>query len=169
VSGALPHCPFCPPAVEPAAFFADERFMALYNVAPVLPGHALIVPRRHVASLLELADDELAAFVLFARRITRFLHRAFTADGFDWTVQDGASAGQTVLHLHLHVIPRVSGDLPDPGDWYPALIASDTAQAAALGEIANGQIDSRARPRLTPAEHAQVTAYLRALIGDAGS
>jgi bis(5'-adenosyl)-triphosphatase len=157
VTGAPPHCPFCPPAVEPAAFFADDRFLAVYNVAPVLPGHALIVPRRHVASLLALSDDDLAAFALFARRITSFLHRAFTADGFDWTVQDGVPAGQTVPHLHLHVIPRIAGDLPDPGDWYPALIESDAAQ-----------IDSRARPRLTPAEHAQVTAYLRTLIEDSG-
>jgi bis(5'-adenosyl)-triphosphatase len=158
VSDALPLCPFCPPAVEPAAFFADGSFLALYNVAPVLPGHVLIVPRRHVRSLLELGDDELAAFVLFARRMTRFLHRVFTADGFDWTVQDGAPAGQTVMHLHLHVIPRIEGDLPDPGDWYPALIESDIAQVAA------GQIDGRERPRLTAAEHAQVTAYLRTLI-----
>ena len=146
-------CPFCGPAAAAAAFTEDDRSLALYNVAPVLPGHALVVPRRHVQSLFDLSDDEFAAFAIFARRVTRLLSRAFSADGFDWTVQDGASAGQTVPHLHLHIIPRHAGDLPDPGDWYPALIASETAQ-----------IDSRTRPRLTPAEHAQVTTYLRALL-----
>ena len=90
--------------------------------------------------------------MLFARRTTRVLARAFAADGFDWSIQDGVSAGQTVPHLHLHVIPRRAGDLPDPGDWYPALMASESAQ-----------LDDRARRRLTPAEHAQVTAHLRAL------
>jgi bis(5'-adenosyl)-triphosphatase len=102
--------------------------------------------------VLELSENDLGAFVLFARRITCVLARAFAADGFDWTIQDGLSAGQTVPHLHLHIIPRRAGDLPDPGDWYPALMASESAQ-----------IDDRTRPCLTPAEHRQVTAYLRTL------
>jgi bis(5'-adenosyl)-triphosphatase len=145
-------CPFCALQPEVTAFRFDDRFLALYNIAPVLPGHALVIPRRHVVSVLALSADELAGFFVFAREITRFLGRAFAADGFDWTVQDGPSAGQTVLHLHLHIIPRHIGDLPEPGDWYPALMASEAAQ-----------IDSRTRPRLTPAEHAQVTAHLRKL------
>ena len=90
--------------------------------------------------------------MLFARRVTRVLARAFAADGFDWSIQDGVSAGQTVPHLHLHVIPRHAGDLPNPGAWYPALMASESAQ-----------LDGRAHPRLAPAEHARVTAHLRAL------
>jgi bis(5'-adenosyl)-triphosphatase len=147
-----PECPFCLRGVRESAFCGDERFLALYNIAPILPGHSLVIPHAHVGSLLELSENDLGAFVLFARRITRVLARAFAADGFDWTIQNGPSAGQTVPHLHLHVIPRHAGDLPDPGDWYPALMASESAQ-----------IDDRTRPRLTPAEHAQVTAYLRAL------
>jgi bis(5'-adenosyl)-triphosphatase len=147
---ARPDCPFCATDLQNAAFYADERFLALYNIAPVLPGHSLVLPRAHLGSLLELSDADLAAFVLFARRITRLLARAFTADGFDWTIQDGRSAGQTVPHLHLHIIPRHLGDLPEPGDWYPALMASESAQ-----------IDSDVRPRLTPAEHTHVTAHLR--------
>jgi diadenosine tetraphosphate (Ap4A) HIT family hydrolase len=122
-----------------------------------LPGHSLVLPRAHVQSLLDLADSDLAALVVFARRVTRLLARAFAADGFDWTIQEGRSAGQSVPHLHLHVIPRHSGDLPDPGDWYPALIANEAAA-----------IDIAARPRLTPAEHARVTERLRDLVGDAG-
>ncbi len=110
-----------------------------------------MIPRRHVASLLALGEDELAAMMLFARRTTRLLARVFASDGFDWTIQDGAAAGQTVPHLHLHVIPRHAGDLPNPGDWYPKLMASEAAA-----------IDSRIRPRLSPAELAGITARLRA-------
>ena len=153
---ARPHCPFCARGIL-ESFCGDERFLALYNIAPILPGHSLVIPRAHVASLLELSEADLGAFVLFARHITRLLRRAFAADDFDWSIQDGISAGQTVPHLHLHIIPRHAGDLPNPGDWYPALMASESAQ-----------IDDRTRPRLTPAEHAHITAHLRALAEELG-
>ena len=120
----------------------------------MLPGHSLVLPRAHVESLLDLDDSDLTALVLFARQVTRLLARVVAADGFDWTIQDGRSAGQSVPHLHLHVIPRHWGDLPDPGDWYPALIANE------------GAIDSAVRARLTSAEHARVTERLRNLAGD---
>jgi bis(5'-adenosyl)-triphosphatase len=144
-------CPFCP-AKDVEAFCSDALFLALHNVSPILPGHSLILPRAHVESVLDLANGELGAFVLFARRVTRLLTCAFRADGFDWSIQDGVAAGQTVRHLHLHVIPRHAGDLPDPGDWYPALRASESAP-----------IDSPSRPRLSPADHARLTAHLRGL------
>ncbi len=143
-------CPFCDAGVVAAAFAADGGYLALYDISPVLPGHSLILPRRHVRGLLDLGDEEAAAMMGFARKVTRVLIRAFKADGFDWAIQDGTAAGQTVPHLHLHVIPRHDGDLPDPGDWYPALIKSEA-----------GPIDSRIRPRLSPNEHASITEKLR--------
>lgn len=143
-------CPFCDAGVVASTFAADAGYLALYDISPVLPGHSLILPRRHVGRLLDLGDEEAAAMMGFARKVTRVLIRAFKADGFDWAIQDGTAAGQTVPHLHLHVIPRHDGDLPDPGDWYPALIKSEA-----------GPIDSRLRPRLTPAEHASITEKLR--------
>ena len=149
---ARAECPFCSTTVQQSAFRADDGFLAIYNIAPILPGHSLVLPRAHVASVLTLDDADLAAFVLFARRITRLLARAFAADGFDWTIQDGRSAGQSVPHLHLHIIPRRTGDLPEPGDWYPVLVGGEREP-----------IDSDSRSRLTAAEHARVTERLRAL------
>jgi bis(5'-adenosyl)-triphosphatase len=143
-------CPFCSSALQHTAFRADELFLAVYNIAPVLPGHSLVLPRAHVASVLTLDEADLTALVVFARRTTRLLTHAFAADGFDWTIQDGRSAGQSVPHLHLHIIPRHMGDLPEPGDWYPALMANEGAT-----------IDSAVRPRLTPAEHERITRRLR--------
>lgn len=154
---ARAECPFCSATVQQSAFRADDGFLAIYNIAPILPGHSLVLPRAHVESVLTLDDADLAAFVLFARGVTRLLARAFAADGFDWTVQDGRSAGQSVPHLHLHVIPRHSGDLPRPGDWYPVLMGGERAA-----------LDSAVRPRLTPAEHTRVTDRLRKLAREEG-
>ena len=113
--------------LQQSAFRADERFLALYNIAPVLPGHSLVLPRAHVGSVLRAFRCRPRRVGAVRRRVTRLLTRAFAADGFDWTIQDGRSAGQSVPHLHLHIIPRRMGDLPEPGDWYPALMANEGA------------------------------------------
>ena len=119
------NCPFCEPNRRRAVFLENEAFAALYNGAPILPGHSLVIPQRHVTSVMELSDEALAGLFLFARRVARLLADVYHCDSFDWTVQDGESAGQTVAHLHVHIIPRQTGDLPHPGDWYPKLIDSD--------------------------------------------
>lgn len=149
-------CPFCEPAIFTHVFAEDAGFLAVYNIAPILPGHSLVVPRRHAQSLLELSDDELAFLAAFAQRMTRLLMRVFAADGFDWTVQDGSSAGQTVPHLHLHIIPRRTGDLADPGDWYQALL-----DARPYAMFQSGLIDDRHRQHLTPAEMRAIVARLK--------
>jgi diadenosine tetraphosphate (Ap4A) HIT family hydrolase len=94
-------------------------------------------------------------FFTFARRITNFLSSHFKADGFDWAIQDGMSAGQTVGHVHLHVLPRWFGDLPSPGDWYRRLKLPIVTSSA-------GIIDSDVRPHLSGAELNTVVTSLRA-------
>jgi bis(5'-adenosyl)-triphosphatase len=131
-------CPFCPPAVAAASFAASGLSRAFCNLRPILPGHSLIVPKRHVARLDALTEDEVADLFRFARRVTRLLRRELGGSGADWTLQDGAAARQTVDHLHLHVIPRAERDLPSPGDWWQRLEASRRAPP-----------DSAARPALT--------------------
>jgi bis(5'-adenosyl)-triphosphatase len=144
-------CPFDDPQTQ--EFAGDGRYAALYNISPVLPGHSLIIPRRHVASLNSLDDDELTGFFRFARRVTSFLVARFDSDGFDWMLQDGEAAGQTVPHVHLHVLPRWKGDLPRPGDWYRQLDAS--------GGVDTRDLDSSERPRLAPEDLARTVAALR--------
>jgi bis(5'-adenosyl)-triphosphatase len=144
-------CPFCPPSVAAARFAESELSLALCNLRPILPGHSLVVPKRHVARLDELAEDEVADLFRFARRVTALLKRQFGGTGADWTVQDGAAAGQTVDHLHLHVIPRFAGDLPSPGDWWPRLEASRREPP-----------DSAARPALSDDELRALAGRLRA-------
>jgi bis(5'-adenosyl)-triphosphatase len=144
-------CPFCRDEVQAAHFAASDHFLALYNLAPILPGHSLVVPRRHILSLMELGDPELCELTLFSRDIVKVLQKAFGSRSFDWTIQEGVEAGQTIPHLHLHLIPRTQGDLSQPGDWYPLMQQSEA-------EI----IDSAARPRLSEHDMMSIVLKLRA-------
>ncbi|MBL7978553.1 MAG: HIT domain-containing protein [Bacteroidetes Order II. Incertae sedis bacterium] len=141
-------CPFCSPIVENVVFAEDATCRAIYNLSPILPGHTLVIPKRHVVRIAELSADEWVGFWDFARQMATFIMTCFHADGCDWTIQDGRSAGQTVEHLHLHLIPRYTGDLPKAGDWYPRLVAQQSG-------------DSSQRPRLRPDEMAQIIQHLR--------
>ena len=81
---------------------------------PVTVGHALVVPRRHVGSFFELTEDEQADLLRTAGRVREILRAGGGIDGFNLGLNDGAAAGQTVMHVHLHVIPRRQGDQEDP-------------------------------------------------------
>lgn len=143
-------CPFDGDAVDNIAFARLGTSVALYNISPILPGHSLIVPRRHVDSVLKLRDQEMWSLFDLARRVTPILLATFRATGFDWTLQDGDEAGRTVPHVHLHVIPRIEGDLDSPGDWYPELELQRQRQ---YRDQRGG--DSLNRPRSHP-EHTEV-------------
>ena len=88
--------------------------VALLDGFPVSPGHTLVVPRRHEGSLFDLPaaeQEDIWALVGIVRDRLRSEHEV---DGFNVGLNDGQAAGQTVLHAHVHVIPRFEGDLPDP-------------------------------------------------------
>ncbi|MCB9811010.1 MAG: HIT family protein [Candidatus Nomurabacteria bacterium] len=135
--------------VTNSVFAESNGYLAMYNIAPIVLGHVLIVPEKLVASLNDLSEDELASFFSFSRKVTKFVVREFKATGFDWTIQDGVSAGQTVSHLHLHIIPRVEGDFESPGDWYPAFKKS-----------VEENIDSEKRERFSEEEMKKVVSSL---------
>jgi bis(5'-adenosyl)-triphosphatase len=119
-------CPFCDPAIHSAMYDEIADFLAIYNIAPILPGHSLVIPRKHISGLLELSPGEISAFFNFATRIVRILSKAFHTDAFDWSIQEKPEAGQTIDHLHLHIVPRMKNDFPSPGDWYPFIQHNDS-------------------------------------------
>lgn len=92
----------------------SEFAVAFLDAFPVAEGHTLIVPKRHVASLFELAEEELAAVWRAVARVREALASELRPDGFNIGLNDGTSAGQTVMHAHVHVIPRRKGDVVDP-------------------------------------------------------
>ena len=106
-------CIFCHPSPE-RIFYAGDLVLGLWDGYPVSDGHALLVPRRHVESWFDATDDEqmeLLQAIRIAREMIGSKHRP---DGFNIGVNVGAAAGQTVSHLHVHIIPRYQGDVDDP-------------------------------------------------------
>ena len=88
--------------------------LVIRDAFPVSPGHTLVIPCRHIGSFFELTDAERACMVELLAKAKAELDLSFQPDGFNIGINDGAAAGQTVPHLHLHLIPRYRGDAPDP-------------------------------------------------------
>lgn len=106
-------CPFC--AVENGVVtLTSETAFAIRDGFPVSPGHTLVVPRQHVATLFELPRHEQLALWDLVERVRERLVDEHQPDGFNIGLNDGLAAGQTVAHVHVHVIPRFKGDVPDP-------------------------------------------------------
>jgi diadenosine tetraphosphate (Ap4A) HIT family hydrolase len=106
-------CPFCAPDPE-RVLHEDEQVRVIRDCYPVSPDHVLIVPRRHIGSFFETTQAERLAILSgldLARRVVNARRRP---DGFNIGINDGTAAGQTVHHLHVHLIPRFLGDQPDP-------------------------------------------------------
>jgi bis(5'-adenosyl)-triphosphatase len=123
----LEACPLCAEANPAGRFSMRGRFQAIYNIAPIVPGHVLIAPLRHATSLHQLSDNERAEFFSYAYEITRHVNVKTDTDQFDWALQDGAAAGQTLGHLHLHILPRREGDSDRPGSWFVSLFGQESS------------------------------------------
>lgn len=107
-----PPCPFCSLPAERIRE-GTRRSVCIDDGYPVSPGHALVIPRRHVQSFFELQDDERADLLDLLGRARAAIEAERHPDGFNIGINDGAAAGQTVMHVHVHLIPRYSGDRTD--------------------------------------------------------
>lgn len=110
---ASTECPFCHPESS-RIIFRHTHFFAFQDGFPISPGHTLVIPFRHVATIAELSADELATLFPAVLDIQRRFDESHRPDGYNIGINQGAAAGQTVQHLHVHVIPRYDGDQPDP-------------------------------------------------------
>jgi diadenosine tetraphosphate (Ap4A) HIT family hydrolase len=91
-----------------------QHAVAFLDKYPVSQGHALVVPKLVVARIKELSPEVEASVWATVRRVRELLDEHHKPDGFNIGVNDGSAAGQTVSHVHIHVIPRYEGDVPDP-------------------------------------------------------
>ena len=109
-----PKCPFCNPDSERELIVESATAFAIYDKFPVNDGHALIIPKRHCADYFDLSFKEQSACIFMINKVKEIVVQRFKPDGFNIGINIGEEAGQTVHHVHIHLIPRFKGDVDDP-------------------------------------------------------
>jgi len=109
----MTECMFCT-LPETDIFVENEMAVAIFDQFPVNKGHVLIIPKRHLANLFDATQEEIMGIWKLLEVVKEELDEQFQADGYNVGVNVGAAAGQTVFHMHVHVIPRYHGDVEDP-------------------------------------------------------
>jgi len=108
------NCPFCAPVSNQELVTESATVYAMFDKYPVSAGHTLVIPKQHVADYFELSARTKTAIWLVVDRVKILLTQRFHPDGFNLGINVGAAAGQTVSHVHIHVIPRYAGDVENP-------------------------------------------------------
>jgi len=117
---------------------SDEHTVAFMDINPATPGHALVVPRRHAADLMDVSDEDAARTMVAAKRLAQRMDSALEPDGFNVLNACRPAAWQTVFHYHLHVIPRYDDD-PLKLPWIPR--GAEPAEIAAVAERIRGAVE----------------------------
>ena len=108
------NCPFCKAELERDIIASSSLSVAFFDGFPVSPGHALIIPKRHVASFFDLSKEEQRDLLNLADRVKRIVEERYHPDGYNIGINVGEAAGQSIFHVHMHLIPRYQGDVPNP-------------------------------------------------------
>ena len=122
-------CIFCKLAngeIPTSTLYEDEDFRVILDLAPATRGHALIIPKEHYDNLFELDDAIASKALVLAKKMATKMTEAFGCDGFNILQNNGTSAGQTVFHFHMHLIPRYGEDNAILA-WEPNQLTPETA------------------------------------------
>jgi histidine triad (HIT) family protein len=111
--------------------YRDERTFAIMDINPLNDGHLLVIPNAHAGTVYDVADGDLAAAAVVAKRMALAIQRALRPDGLNILQASGAAAFQSVAHLHLHLVPRWIGD-GKGFDW--KLVRGEPERIRAIGE-----------------------------------
>lgn len=115
------NCIFCKIAageIPSRTLYEDERFRVILDMGPAAKGHALILPREHYADIYEIPEETAALSMRLAKKMAVLITEKMNCDGFNIVQNNGAVAGQTVFHFHMHLIPRYKDDGQTIG-WKP--------------------------------------------------
>ena len=135
-------CPFCNPSDE-RVFVQNELAFAIWDCYPVSPGHTLIIPRQHISSWFDANDAERTALFTAVNAAKAVIDERHQPAGYNIGMNCGAVAGQTIFHAHIHLIPRFTGDVPDPRGGVRHVIPAKANYALETGagsSTPNGQV-----------------------------
>lgn len=107
------NCIFCKIAngeIPSKTLYEDDTFRVILDVGPATKGHALILPKQHFANLYELPEEMAADAMKLAKKMAEKMTEKLSCDGFNLVQNNGETAGQTVFHFHMHLIPRYNDD-----------------------------------------------------------
>ena len=107
------NCIFCKLAngdIPSATIYEDEAFRVILDLNPATKGHALVLPKEHFANIFEMPEEWTAKAFTLAKKMAEKIKDAMKCDGFNLVQNNGAAAGQTVFHFHIHLIPRYEND-----------------------------------------------------------
>jgi diadenosine tetraphosphate (Ap4A) HIT family hydrolase len=105
------YCHFC---TRPDLVIENELAYATYDTNPVSPGHSLVMPNRHVPEYFQASADEKVAIWTLVDEMKTIIEQDYKPDGYNLGVNIGKAAGQSVPHIHIHIIPRYNGDMKNP-------------------------------------------------------
>ncbi|GAX76144.1 hypothetical protein CEUSTIGMA_g3588.t1 [Chlamydomonas eustigma] len=157
--------PFGPHLIEHSEIFATTRLSyAFVNLKPVVPGHVLVSPKRVVQRFKDLSPEEVVDLWLLAQRVGSTIEPHFLATSLTYAIQDGPMAGQTVPHVHIHVLPRKANDFERNDDVYDAIDASSPTmrENMSCSEGKNFDLDKERKVR-TKEEMSQEATVLRGI------
>ncbi|MDD5162995.1 MAG: HIT family protein [Candidatus ainarchaeum sp.] len=110
----MKECVFCSQACKKAGVLENEQYYCLFDLNPVTKGHMLIVPKEHKKSFFDFNSRELELFYDLLKKAKQLLSKKYFPDGYNIGINNGKAAGQTITHLHIHLMPRYFGDTSDP-------------------------------------------------------
>lgn len=114
------YCAFCDrKIIKLQTYFETKNEYVLYSNIAILPGHSLVIPKKHASSIQELDGDEIKSLFGTVKLVAQKLKKIYSAEGTNVAFNEGACAGQRVPHLHVHILPRKPNDMnPDPRNLY---------------------------------------------------
>ncbi|CAL8462430.1 g1963 [Coccomyxa elongata] len=160
---------FGPHLIRRTEVFAETPLsFAFVNLKPVVPGHVLISSKRVEPRFTELSDSEVADLWVLAQKVGRVVEKHSNATSLTFAVQDGQHAGQSVPHVHVHVLPRRPGDFENNDEVYDAIddaskvLARSTGADAPMGEKLDLDAERKIRtPDEMAAEAAELSLYFQ--------
>lgn len=127
------NCIFCKIAngeIPSSTIYEDDFFRVILDLSPATKGHALILPKQHMANIFEMDDTTAEKVFVLAKRIAKAMKSAINCDGLNIVQNNGEVAGQTVFHFHMHIIPRYNDD-GQQITWTPGTSEAEEREAIA--------------------------------------